>query len=63
MSVYTIDKCERFVSQRAGCGKAARPEFCEGCTTVRGAPTRPNVVNLRTFGNFTDHIHQRRFGI
>ena len=41
MSVYTIDKCERFVSQRAGCGKAARPEFCEGCTTVRGAPTRP----------------------
>ena len=46
MSVYTIDKCERFVSQRAGCGKAARPEFCEGCTTVRGAPTRPNVVNL-----------------
>ena len=32
---------ERFVSQRAGCGKAARPEFCEGCTTVRGAPTRP----------------------
>ena len=41
MSVYIIDKCERFVSQRAGCGKAARPEFCEGCTTVRGAPTRP----------------------
>ena len=30
-----------FVSQRAGCGKAARPELCEGCTTVRGAPTRP----------------------
>lgn len=41
MSVYIIDKCERFVSQRAGYGKAARPEFCEGCTTVRGAPTRP----------------------
>ena len=41
MSEYTIDKCERFVSQRAGCGKAARPEFCEGCTIVRGAPTRP----------------------
>ena len=41
MSVYIIDKCERFVSQRAGCGKTARPEFCEGCTTVRGAPTRP----------------------
>ena len=40
MSVYTIEKCERFVSQRAGCGKAARPEFCERCTTVGGAPTR-----------------------
>lgn len=47
MSVYTIDKCERFVSQRAGCGKAARPEFCEGCTTVRGAPTRPIKKILR----------------
>lgn len=41
MSVYTIDKCERFVSQRAGCGQAARPDFCEGRTTARGASTRP----------------------
>ena len=51
MSVYIIDKCERFVSQRAGCGKAARPEFCEGCTTVRGAPTRPHEIPDRTEKN------------
>lgn len=67
MSVYTIDKCERFVSQRAGCGKAARPEFCEGCTTVRGAPTRPikgtvrkrvcgDVKVLHTFFLCVEHI-------
>ncbi len=30
MSVYTIDKCERFVSQRAGCGKAASPDSARG---------------------------------
>ena len=30
MSVYTIDKCERFVSQRAGCGKAASPDSVRG---------------------------------
>ena len=38
MSVYTIDKCERFVSQRAGCGKAASPD------SVRGV--RPQGVRL-----------------
>ena len=29
------------------CGKAACPEFCEGCTTVRGAPTRPMKSGLQ----------------
>ena len=38
MSVYIIDKCERFVSQRAGCGKAASPD------SVRGV--RPQGVRL-----------------
>lgn len=62
MSVYIIDKCERFVSQRAGCGKAARPEFCEGCTTVRGAPTRPikkyaMKMNCDDRGFFTELVH------
>ncbi len=28
--------------------KAARPEFCEGCTTVRDAPTRP----MKTVKNY-----------
>lgn len=36
---------QRFVrwlaAWRAGCGQAARPDFCEGRTTVRGASTRP----------------------
>ena len=60
MSVYTIDKCERFVSQRAGCGKVARPEFCEGCTTVRGAPTRPmlNFTIAHEYGHIA-HGHLR----
>lgn len=35
MSVYTIDKCERFVSQRAGCGKAARPVPWRGASCKR----------------------------
>lgn len=58
MSVYTIDKCERFVSQRAGCGKVARPEFCEGCTTVRGAPTRPMklLYNICEIINYIDKV-------
>lgn len=30
MSVYIIDKCERFVAQRAGCGKAASPDSVRG---------------------------------
>ena len=38
MSVYTIDKCERFVSQRAGCGKAASPDSARG--------VRPQGVRL-----------------
>lgn len=38
MSMYIIDKCERFVSQRAGCGKAASPD------SVRGV--RPQGVRL-----------------
>ena len=42
MSIYTNDNVNDSFSQRAGCGKTARPEFCEGCTTVRGAPTRPD---------------------
>lgn len=39
MSVYTIDKCERFVSQRAGCGKAASPDSARG-VRPQGASTR-----------------------
>ena len=42
MSVYIIDKCERFVSQRAGCGKAASPD------SVRGV--RPQGVRLLDLG-------------
>ena len=38
MSVYTIDKCEQFVSQRAGCGKAASPDSARG--------VRPQGVRL-----------------
>ena len=57
MSVYIIDKCERFVSQRAGCGKAARPEFCEGCTTIRGAPTRP-----MRYVDLSDVLNQKNSG-
>ena len=38
MSVYTIDKCERFVSQRAGCGKTASPDSARG--------VRPQGVRL-----------------
>ena len=37
---YAKERC-----RKAGCGKAARPEFCEGCTTVRGAPTRPEYCS------------------
>ena len=43
MSVYIIDKCERFVSQRAGCGKAASPD------SVRGV--RPQGVRLLDIEN------------
>ena len=41
MSVYTNDNSEQLVSQRAGCGQAACPDFCEERTTARGASTRP----------------------
>ena len=43
MSVYIIDKCERFVSQRAGSGKAASPD------SVRGV--RPQGVRLLDIEN------------
>ena len=46
MSVYIIDKCERFVSQRAGCGKAASPD------SVRGV--RPQGVRLLDPGRFEE---------
>lgn len=47
MSVYIIDKCERFVSQRAGCGKAARPEFCEGGVYDRKGCTYSTYESIR----------------
>ena len=40
MSVYIIDKCERFVSQEPDAG-SRKSGFCEGRTTARGASTRP----------------------
>lgn len=46
MSVYTNDNSEQLVSQRAGCGQAACPDFCEGRTTARGASTRPVKFEL-----------------
>ena len=59
MSVYIIDKCERFVSQRAGCGKAASPD------SVRGV--RPQGVRLLdrapSKGHFTEQVeilHEKR---
>ena len=48
MSVYIIDKCERFVSQRAGCGKAASPD------SVRGV--RPQGVRLLDIETFSIYI-------
>lgn len=59
MSVYIIDKCERFVPQRAGCGKAASPD------SVRGV--RPQGVRLLdrapSKGLFTEQaeiLHEKR---
>ena len=54
MSVYIIDKCERFVSQRAGCGKAASPD------SVRGV--RPQGVRLLDIGEYkTGQSHRHNF--
>ena len=50
MSVYIIDKCERFVSQRAGCGKAASPD------SVRGV--RPQGVRLLDNKMTSKHLTQ-----
>ena len=55
MSVYIIDKCERFVSQRAGCGKAASPD------SVRGV--RPQGVRLldpSTHGMISDKLRNQQ---
>lgn len=55
MSVYIIDKCERFVSQRAGCGKAASPD------SVRGV--RPQGVRLLDIENNRkdNNLHIKEF--
>ncbi len=54
MSVYIIDKCERFVSQRAGCGKAASPD------SVRGVrPQGVRLLDLEVLSErFTFHRHK-----
>lgn len=43
MSVYIIDKCERFVSQRAGCGKAASPDSVRG----KNIGVRPHEIHIK----------------
>ena len=61
MSVYTNDKGERFVSQRAGCGKAARPDSVRGVLSNGCVySTQKNILlsahreeNIDTEKNFT----------
>lgn len=53
MSVYIIDKCERFVSQRAGCGKAASPD------SVRGV--RPQGVRLLDPRGYSQYLLQGQY--
>ena len=48
MSVYIIDKCERFVSQRAGCGKAASPDSVRG-VRPQGVRLLDPMFNFHTF--------------
>ena len=57
MSVYIIDKCERFVSQRAGCGKAASPDSVRGVRPQGVRLLDPSTFEAR---NLFELIHKRR---